>query len=1106
MNNAPDLQNASVESLMPQVADEFIERLNRGGQPDIEDYARRYPQIATFIRQMFPALQLMRLPAPEALATSDDSSEPANGTQCLGDFRILRQIGRGGMGIVYEAEQVSLGRRVALKVLPFAGALDARQLQRFKNEAQAAAHLQHQNIVPVYFVGCERSVHFFAMQFVDGQTLAQVIAELRRQQGKVASRVALAPGVASEDQPASRVASAPEAKIEDGGSKIQNGVSDPTPTGTYTPESDGSNGLKEEVKQPTIDDRCSDTIPAKPQSSTLNPRFSSFFRTVAQLGIQAAEAIDHAHQMGVIHRDIKPGNILLETNSPSPLGGEGWGEGATPRLWITDFGLAQFQAGAELTMTGDLIGTLRYMSPEQALAKRVIVDHRTDIYSLGATLYELLTLRPPYEGNDRQELLRRIAFEEPKPLRRINPRIPAELETIVLKALEKNPADRYATAKELADDLRRFLEDKPIHARRPTVRQRLSKWGRRHQTVVRSAMVLLALTTAGLAVSTFLIARERDAARAAGKKASQEAAISKAINEFITEDLLIQADPHNNPIVKQVTLLEVLDRAADKVGNRFRDQPLVEAALRTTIGDAYHGLGQYVKSEQHWRASLEIYRTQLGSGDLKTLLAMARVGHLLSWHLRHDEEAISFLRPSLDGFHRALGKDHPESLQTMGDLAHSYQELGHFAEALNLHEERLEISKDKLGPEHPDTLGSMIDLAGCYLVLGRYADALKLSEQAFAISRRVLGPEDGGTLKSMDVLSFTYCAIGRYADALKLQQETLTVCKAKLGPDHLDTLGRMGNLASTYSRLGRHADALKLEEETLALRKAKLGPDHLDTLSNMNGLANSYGALGRHVEALKLREETLALRKAKLGPDHPDTLKSMNNLANSYVALGRNADALKLREETLALRKAKLGPDHPDTLKSMNNLANSYAALGRNADALKLHEETLALQKAKLGFDHPETLRSMNDLAWLLAVCPDAKFRDPQRAVTLAKTAVELAPMNGAIWNTLGVAYYRSGDWKGAIEALKKSMQLRNGGDIFDWFFLAMAHFQLQHTEEARQEFAKAVAWMDKHQPQDQDLRRFRAEAAELLGIKEKPETENQKPEEKNQQLKGKEK
>jgi len=363
----------------------------------------------------------------------------------IGDFRLIREIGRGGMGVVYEAEQVSLRRRVALKVLPYAGALDPRQILRFQNEAKAAACLHHTNIVPVHFVGSERGVHFYAMQFIDGQTLAALVYQLRQ------------PDTAKEAGP---------------------------------PADEGTTAYQSAAGEPTA---ATEPVAAQVTLSTGGSgRGREYFRKVAELGVQAAEALDHAHQAGIVHRDIKPANLLLDVRV---------------NLWVTDFGLAQLQQGeANLTLTGELVGTLRYMSPEQALAKRVVIDHRTDVYSLGATLYELLTLRPAFDGKDRQELLRQIAFEEPPRPRRLNRGIPAELETIVLKAMEKNPADRYATAQELADDLRRWLSDQPIRARRPGLLQRLRKWGRRHRGVVVAATITVGVIIIALAASTVVTA------------------------------------------------------------------------------------------------------------------------------------------------------------------------------------------------------------------------------------------------------------------------------------------------------------------------------------------------------------------------------------------------------------------------------------------------------------------------------------------------------------------------------------------------------------------------------------------------------------------------
>src|SRR5262245_17093916 len=408
------------DALLADLIEEITDKLRAGVAVDVDAYVARHPERAAQIRELLPALQVLA-----AAGSTPASGEPATGEPSLlpgvlGDFCIVREVGRGGMGVVYEAEQLSLNRRVALKVLPFAGALDPRQLQRFQNEAKAAACLHHTNIVPVFGVGCERGVHFYAMQFIDGQSLAALLEQER------------GGGVPSSDQPTTAYAAPPSSAA-----------------------------------------LAAETAVQAAAATVRTRRDAASFRRVAEWGIQAAEALDCAHQLGIVHRDIKPANLMVD---------------ASGRLWVTDFGLAQVQSDTRLTMTGDLVGTLRYMSPEQALARRVVIDHRTDIYSLGATLYELLTLQPPVTGADRQELLRQIAFEEPVPPRRLSRGVPAELETIVLKALEKNPQDRYATAQELADDLRRFRNDEPIQARRPSLVQRARKWARRHKGFVTGAM------------------------------------------------------------------------------------------------------------------------------------------------------------------------------------------------------------------------------------------------------------------------------------------------------------------------------------------------------------------------------------------------------------------------------------------------------------------------------------------------------------------------------------------------------------------------------------------------------------------------------------------
>jgi len=479
--NKPLLSEADREQRLNAILLAYLEAVEAGHSPDRQLLLALYPDLASELSEFFEgrdqvedmsaplrdfsrsgfvcaALQISKAPPPRSSPLSHHSpltgSIPSSELGQLGDYQLIREIGRGGMGIVYEAHQISLNRRVALKVLSFAAALDPNQLQRFKNEAQAAAHLHHNYIVPVYAIGYERGIHYYAMQYIEGQSLATMIRELRQQ----ASPRQIPP------------ASSP--------------ANDLPGTGPY--------GGEETASPPVLGESPTQAVTV--MSTERSARSGRFYGRVAELGIRAAEALEHAHQEGVVHRDIKPANLLVDVRG---------------NLWITDFGLALFHSDAGLTMTGELLGTLRYMSPEQAMGKRILVDHRTDIYSLGVTLYELLTLTAVFDGHDRQELLNQIANDEPRPPRALDNSIPVELETIILKAIAKQPGERYASVKEMGDDLRCFLDDKPIKARRPTLREKAVKWSRRHRPVVVSAALLLALAFIGSVVFSVIIAIEQ---------------------------------------------------------------------------------------------------------------------------------------------------------------------------------------------------------------------------------------------------------------------------------------------------------------------------------------------------------------------------------------------------------------------------------------------------------------------------------------------------------------------------------------------------------------------------------------------------------------------
>ncbi|MEX2140204.1 MAG: protein kinase [Pirellulales bacterium] len=490
--------DTSKEQRLVELLDRCLADIQAGRSVDRDALLADNPELADELGDYLDSLRFI-----SAFRGADEpvAIDLVQSLRTLGDYRLIRELGRGGMGVVYEAEQISLSRRVALKILPFASVLDPRHLQRFKNEAIAAAQLAHPHIVDVHGVGCERGVHFYAMRLIEGQTLAAVIEAMR-------------------------LAAAGTAAMECG---------DSSPLSFSSDDASRANATVIEIQSDDKSSHSKDTVVAA--LSTLRAeRPRDFYRRVAELGIQAAEALDHAHQMGIVHRDIKPSNLMLECSHLArshlaPRDGALMSHHAErddytsldpPKLWITDFGLARIQADAGMTLTGDLLGTLRYMSPEQAEGKSAFLDHRTDIYSLGITLYELATLRPAFPADDRQTLLRQIANDEPPPPRKLNAAVPAELETILLKAIAKDPAERYVTAREFADDLGRFRDQRAIKARPPTVWQRVNRLVRRHRAIAVWALLALVLIALAMIVSIMLIARERDTAIAAHDDAEQQ--------------------------------------------------------------------------------------------------------------------------------------------------------------------------------------------------------------------------------------------------------------------------------------------------------------------------------------------------------------------------------------------------------------------------------------------------------------------------------------------------------------------------------------------------------------------------------------------------------
>jgi WD40 repeat protein/serine/threonine protein kinase len=464
-----------------QVAEAFLAEYRAGKRPSLTEYAQRYPELAEQIQQFLPGLVLLEQhrPGPEAPTGPPAPTEwgAAGPPEQLGEYRLIREVGRGGMGVVFEAVQESLGRHVALKVLPYNALVSPHCLERFRREARAAARLHHTNIVPVFGVGEHAGIHYYAMQFIYGQGLNDVLEEVRRLRGPQATPPAggagpgrglatsVAEGLVTGQFPSGgRPGPATEA--------LTDGLPAPQPPGqtgnaeSSTPQPEASSG---DATTPGPAGSGPSGISSQPEAR--------YFRSVAQLGVQAAEALAYAHREGILHRDVKPSNLLLDT---------------TGRVWVTDFGLAKAEDAEDLTQPGDLVGTLSYMAPERFQGQ---ADARSDVYGLGVTLYELLTLRQAFADSNRARLINRVQHEEPARPRRLDRLAPRDLETIVLKAMAKDPVRRYQTADQLADDLRRFLAGEPIGARRVGWVERGLKWAKRRPAVagLLAALVLAAL-------------------------------------------------------------------------------------------------------------------------------------------------------------------------------------------------------------------------------------------------------------------------------------------------------------------------------------------------------------------------------------------------------------------------------------------------------------------------------------------------------------------------------------------------------------------------------------------------------------------------------------
>ncbi|HXL20957.1 MAG TPA: tetratricopeptide repeat protein [Candidatus Dormibacteraeota bacterium] len=694
-----------------------------------------------------------------------------------------------------------------------------------------------------------------------------------------------------------------------------------------------------------------------------------------ELFIRACEAVQHAHQKAIIHRDLKPANILVVEVDGKPV----------PR--IIDFGLAKavtpyFSGESMNTQAGGFVGTPGYMSPEQADPGIQDVDTRTDVYSLGVVLYELLTGFLPFDTAQWkklrfEELLRHLREDDPpRPSTKVSgardtstsnaqargtepaqlvSALRGDLDWITMKALDKDRNRRYGAPSEIAADIRRYLSNEPIIARPASASYRLRKYVRRHRvavTVAAGLFVLLAVFAGLQAVQLRRITRERDRAN--------------RITEFMTN--MFKVSQPSEARGNSITAREILDKSSKDIDTGLSKDPELQAKMMDTMGTVYRSLGLYSPSEALLSRSLDIKRARLGEQDPETLSTAAGLATTL-WNEGRFPDAEKLLRTTIDSQRRVLGVEDPATLRSMSDLAIVFHGQGHDADAEKLDRQIVEIERRVLGPEHPETLTTISNLA---LVLrdegGRYAEAEKFNREVLEARRRTLGQDHPDTLRSIANLAFTLQTEGgRDAEAESLLRGVLETQRRMLGPEHPDTLRTIGTLAILLNRSGQRAAAEQLQRDLLEIQRRTLGPAHAGTLNTMSNLAATLVEEKKLQEAEQLGRQTLALQQEKYGTEHRDTLRTMLNLGATLQDEGKLAEAEKMERQCLEVAGKVLKPGNNIVPMLLYNLSTILDKQGHRPESEKTLREAIEGARHAFGPNDPNTPMFIYSLGGLLA-------------------------------------------------------------------------------------------------------------------------------------------
>ena len=738
----------------------------------------------------------------------------------IGPYKILRVLGSGGMGIVYEAEQGEpVRRRVALKVIKIG--MDTKQVvARFEAERQALAVMEHPSIAKVLDAGeTDTGRPYFSMELVQGVRLTDFC----------------------------------------------------------------------DTHQLSI-------------------------RARLELFIRLCDAVQHAHQKGVIHRDLKPSNVMVIEQAGTPI----------PK--VIDFGIAKAIAHrltdrTLVTEHGQAIGTPAYMSPEQAEMSGLDVDTRTDVYSLGVMLYELLVGRLPLDPDDlgmpafiAQLVLRETDSPIPSAgfgnlgdlsqqiakLRRVDAttlrrELRGDLDWIIMKAMDKDRMRRYDTVNGLAMDIRRHLADEPVVARPPSTADRMTKFVRRNKVAVIAGSLVAASVVVGLALASVGLVQ----ARRAQAEAAREAQAAREVSDFLVR--LFEVSDPSEALGNSITAREILDLGAAQIRDELTDQPVVQARLMGTMGYVYSALGLY-------------------------------------------DEGRPLLEQSLALRERALDPEHPDVAQSLKDLANLHRAVGNFAEAGPLLERALAIEEAAYGPVHAAVGETVSALATLHWSLAQYAEAQPLFERSVAIKEELFGPTHEEVGLGLSNLGGVLLSQGQLAEAEPLLRRALTIREKVLDPNHPDLAGTLNNLGALYWMQGDYAQAEPLYQRTLEIYETTLGPEHPNTASGLNNLGETYWALGRFDEAEPHLTRALAIKEKILGADHPSTANTLQAVANLQRDQGRHDDAEATYRRALAIRERVLDPSAPEIAETLDDYAELLRTLGRTAEADRLEARATAVR------------------------------------------------------------------------------------------------------------------------------------------------------------------